>query len=270
MRPKREIDVAWLRNQLLEEGKTYKDVGEEIGVTKEMVRQYCLEYEIHIKDRTARWYAKRLGIPELETQDWLLKQKENDNLGIENLAEKLGIPATTFEIQMMRLGLNPEDFKHRAKTVTLPCGYCVKPVTRRASETAKRGYKQVFCDGHCKGKWLGENFGFGVQEGTQLWKPEEEEFLQKNWQQMADEEIASHLGRTPLAVERRRQKLGFLKVPSRKDVKLKKWEEDEVYFLRKYYFQRTAKWIGEILGRSENSVQGKVLRLGLRKSSRPD
>ena len=59
--------VNWLRRKVLEEGLIYEDVAKTLRVSRQAVQQLCAEYKINISERTVRWYAKRLGIPELET-----------------------------------------------------------------------------------------------------------------------------------------------------------------------------------------------------------
>lgn len=149
------IDPEWLSRQLLEEGKTEQDIGQEFEVCRERIRQIAKKHQIYLKDRQASWYAKRHRIPELETADWLVKQKEEGNIGIKNLAKQLKIGADFLSHQIKRLGLAPKEFYGGVKRVNLPCAWCKKILQRRPSEVAKS--KLVFCNRQECGFWKAEN-----------------------------------------------------------------------------------------------------------------
>lgn len=210
----REINLEWLRVELEEKARTLKDVGQEIGVTKERVRQYRKEFGIQIK--TARWHAKRLGVPKLETPDWLFKQKEEGRIGIGILVRDLGISRQALRNQMRRLGFDQKDFAKKAakkaKKITLPCGYCGKPVTRETWLVEKRGYRHFFCNRNCFKKSGLLQIMALVKRKKSFWTLEEESFLEQHWREMTDKEIAAHLpGRSSPGVKEKRLRLGLLR-----------------------------------------------------------
>lgn len=131
------VDADWLREKILNDGWTYHDVAKQIGVSKERVRQYCLKLGITLDQRTARWYAKYRGISELESPEWLLRQKQEGISSIEALARKLKVSTHFLEAQIKRLGLDSKDFQYKTQTITLPCGYCGKLITRRLPTSAR-------------------------------------------------------------------------------------------------------------------------------------
>jgi len=98
----------WLAVQSLFEGKTDEKIGRELGgISRQRVQQLRKQLGISIKDRPAVWYARHWKIPELETPDWLLKQKGK---GIFILAKRLDLHPNSLRKQIIRLGLEPKDF----------------------------------------------------------------------------------------------------------------------------------------------------------------
>jgi len=103
----------WLTEQSLFEGKTDGQIGRELGgISRQRVQQLRKAFGISVRNRAAVWYAKHRGIPELETSDWLLKQKGKD-LGLIRLAKKLNLNPNLLRKQIIRLGLEPKDFLKR-------------------------------------------------------------------------------------------------------------------------------------------------------------
>jgi len=104
------INPDWLRRQLLEKGQTLESIAQKFGVGHQLLYKISEKYGINQNSRKPSWYARRLGIPELATSVWLLKQKKRGNLGLKNLAAQLKISTSFLRHQIRRLGLNPADF----------------------------------------------------------------------------------------------------------------------------------------------------------------
>jgi transcriptional regulator with XRE-family HTH domain len=208
----KQVAIEWLRFQLLENGKSYKDMAKVMKVTKQAVRGYCITYDINISKRTARWYAKRLGAPVLENAVWIMEQKREGQIGINRLAKRLGFSRETLREQIIRLGLDPEDFQDKPKRskkprITMLCMNCGRPVTRRIDQI--EGKRFIFCSQSCRSSWLGREYGFGRKpvSNKAMWGPEQDKFIRANWEEMSDEEMASKLGFTEGIVAHYRRSL---------------------------------------------------------------
>ena len=190
--PTKEEKISWMRQQLLEEGLFYRDVAKILGVTKQWVCQLCLKYKIDISERTARWYAKNWGLPELEDDTWLKEQKRKGNTGLNSLARQLGVSPLSLARQIERLGLEKEDFfnPRHGRIVVLTCYNCGKEIKRSASRVNSR--KHAFCDKSCRSAWLGREFGFGSRE--KIWGAKEDAFVRARWRTMSDKDMAKKLG----------------------------------------------------------------------------
>ena len=158
--------VNWLRRQVLEEGLIYEDVAKILRVSRQAIQQLCAEYKIDISKRTARWYAKRLGIFELETGFWLKEQLISGQVGIRPMSRRLGISAYCLSRQIARLGMEPKQFfaSSLKTTFSLFCHNCGKPIERSA-RSIKKGQGHIFCSKHCRSVWLGKKFGFKKLQG---------------------------------------------------------------------------------------------------------
>jgi endogenous inhibitor of DNA gyrase (YacG/DUF329 family) len=219
--PSKRVAIEWLKFQLLENGKFYKDVAEIMKVTKQAVQENCMRYGIDINKRTARWYARKLGIPAIENAVWLMEQKREGQIGIKRLAKRLGVSRQILHRQIIRLGLDPMDFqdpKKRSKktNITMLCMNCGKSVTRRIDKVEGRRF--IFCNRHCRSSWLGKEYGFGRKPLPKkaLWGPEQDKFVRDNWEEMSDKEMATKLDFSEGTVAHYRQSLELFRKSGRR------------------------------------------------------
>lgn len=49
----------WLREQVREEGLTYMEIAEEVGVSKTTIGKYCRRYDIEPNKKNYRWYSEQ-------------------------------------------------------------------------------------------------------------------------------------------------------------------------------------------------------------------
>lgn len=91
------------------------------------------------------------------------------------------------------------------------------------------------------------------------WTAEENEFIQKNWVSMSDDELASTLNRSSHAVANQRSRLGLLRNPSL----CKQWSNEEMDMLAELWGSVPAPQIAKRLGRTTFAVTNKAASLGL-------
>ena len=194
--------LGWLRSELLYNGKTISEIAKSLGFTKQWVSVFCKEHGIDIKERTALWYARRLGIPELENTEWLQSKK---GLGLKRIADELGITSDVLKTQMIRLRLDPEEFKHKSQYVTVHCYICGKPLTR--SVTDLKGKKRVFCSRKCLFQFLKKERRRKCAER----RKKRENYVRENWQKKTDKQMAEELGVSKETVEQYRYSLRLLR-----------------------------------------------------------
>ena len=139
---------------LLEGGKTTTDLARFFGIPHplmyEMVKALGIE---SLKKKSPKWYAARLG-KTLQTKErlleWLSKQKET-NVSLELLARRLQITPEQLRAQMIRLGIDPDEFTRKPKGTIVPCDYCGTPHFRSPSQLKKQ--RHFFCSRTCYKKW---------------------------------------------------------------------------------------------------------------------
>lgn len=98
------------------------------------------------------------------------------------------------------------------------------------------------------------------------WRPEEDEYLRRNFARLPIEKMAKDLCRGEKATYNRCYQLGLSKTGCRSS--RKRWTQKEKEFLINNYQQLSNRQIGEKLGRSESGVMGMAHRLGIRKKNR--
>lgn len=96
----------------------------------------------------------------------------------------------------------------------------------------------------------------GTYEG--YWKEEETRFLRENYTIMSDKDIGDLLGKTPGAVARRRQFLGLLREPAKRN-----WTIEEVMYLQENWGSKTLRRIANHLDRTPDAVRNRAKREGL-------
>ena len=199
-------DREWLKRELLENGKSLREVGEILGVSKQSVYQWCQKEKIFIsKERKACWYARKMKVRELENPQWLLGKKSQGIVGIGVLARELKIHPSSLKKQIMRLKLDPKDFYYKASRVTVKCDFCGKSLIRPSYEVKRKQHN--FCNRSHFGKWLVLH-----RHKEKLWTFSEKEFIKKHWREMSDKEMARFLpGRSSKAVKRYRVEIMKLK-----------------------------------------------------------
>jgi AraC-like DNA-binding protein len=157
---KRRVDTKWLGEKILEDGWTYARVAEELKCSKQQVKKYCDTFGIKKSQRTARWYARKRGIPQLETPDWLLEQLKNGKRGITTLAKELRVSYSFLKHQIIRLGLDPKTFCYfQPQRIETTCAYCGKPITRASYKIFRKNYRyrHSFCNREHFQLWWAQN-----------------------------------------------------------------------------------------------------------------
>jgi len=206
MREKKEItkeEVSQIICDLLERGKTLKEVAQSYGITKQALHKKLKGLGVDLSERTPAWFARRKGIEELAFPNWLLEQK--GKVSLNDLAKKLRVSTTFLEKQIKRLGLNPADFKRKpSQLVIVHCTWCNAPIAVKPSKLKKQKY--FFCSRKHLGEWAARN----RKTRKAIYDTEiVDEFIKTNWQAMTDAEMAEQLGISVETVKKRRQKLGL-------------------------------------------------------------
>lgn len=102
------IDVEWLRHQREAEGRTYREIGDEIGVSRDIISSICRTYGIDSKDNSV---AARLDID----REWLYTRYYVEHQSFTTLAEELNIPVNTLRHIYQKYGLPKRESVSHAK-----------------------------------------------------------------------------------------------------------------------------------------------------------
>lgn len=89
-----------------------------------------------------------------------------------------------------------------------------------------------------------------------LWTKEQDDFLREHWQEMSDEKIAKALGRSKIAVQTRRYKLGVAIDPA-------EWLPEEDDYILKHWRNQTDEEIASAINREPDAVYKRGVSLGL-------
>jgi len=187
MRVKKEIakeEISQIICDLLERGKTLKEVARSYGITKQALHKKLKGLGIDLSKRAPAWFARRKGIEELAFPEWLLEQK--GKVSLNDLAKKLRVSITFLEKQIKRLGLNPADFKRKPhrEIIVVPCAWCGAPV----------------CE------WMIRN---RVTRRVLYDKELVDRFIIENWKVKSDAEMARELCLSVETIKKRRRNLGL-------------------------------------------------------------
>ena len=113
------------------------------------------------------------------------------------------------------------------------------------------------------------------------WTKDELEFIRNYWRTQSDEWMAKKLGVTVSTYKHKRQRMtvstlsgkpknaGYIKRWTQAKGRHDTWTYTQEEFLREKYPSHSAKDIARYLGRSENAIQWKAKRMGLRKNYNP-
>ena len=208
-------------------GKTLDEIGAELSVTREAVRQHLLKLGVSArKERQPIWFVKHHGLPQQLLDISVLEALKGK--GWPNFLGTLEIPTkkqSLVQNVVRRLGLNLADFRFKAPRVERACEVCGKVKVYRVSAINQpnplrggRAQEHFFCSRSHYAKWAGgRNLGKNHHQPNG-WTRSEEDFLRSNYQQVCDRELAIRLEqakigprRTLTAVRRRRYKLGLVK-----------------------------------------------------------
>ena len=203
-------------------GKTLDEIGSELSVTREAVRQQLLKLGVSIrKDRQPIWFIKHYGLSEqILDGAWLVQRK---GMGLSCLATEIGITGgKTYLVRhlILLLGLNPSEFRLRTPRVAKPCEMCGMLRTYQLNVIARRNplrngqsQQHFFCSKKCQGDWLSNFSTFLKRYGR--WTINEDEFLRVNYQEMGGRSLVEVLEatfgnkRTREAIYSRAAKLGL-------------------------------------------------------------
>ena len=98
-----------------------------------------------------------------------------------------------------------------------------------------------------------------LADSDTFWSAEEDEFLKQHFLEFTDEELASKLNRTEIAIRARRSYYGLQRV------KMSDFTEEELNYITTNYYRKEIKEIAAALNRSVGSITAKGIRLGLKK-----
>lgn len=238
-----KIKVRITRKRLkkeLENGMNKFDVARKYGCSRERIGQLCGDYGFDLR-KDPRWYALHYGEPRLADIEWL-KQKVQRWNGIKILSEEIGVPQNKIRAQMKRMTVSC----YHANMVEVTCENCGAKKERRYCEFKRNN--NHFCDRKCWLEW-------------HEWKPEQDSFIQANYQKMTDKDMAVFLKKCSSAVLRRR--LNVLKL--KKEGRNRTWDVEALEFLRDNYLQLTDNEIAKILNKTKFAVTAARVRNFLKK-----
>jgi DNA-binding CsgD family transcriptional regulator len=206
MRVKKEIakeEISQIICDLLERGKTLKEVARSYGITKQALHKKLKGLGIDLSKRAPAWFARRKGIEELVFPEWLLEQK--GKVSLNDLAKKLRVSITFLEKQIKRLGLNPADFKRKPhrEIIIVPCAWCGAPVVVPKPSKLKR---RKFCSKKHLCEWMIRN---RVTRRVLYDKELVDRFIIENWKVKSDAEMARELCLSVETIKKRRRNLGL-------------------------------------------------------------
>lgn len=145
---------------LLQGGLTTSDLAKVFEVPRSVMYEMIKAIGIKPKrKKSTQWYKARLGKGILQSKEKLLQwiSKEIENKGIVNikmLADQLQISPEQLKSHMIRLGIDPDEFKRKPTTILVPCDYCGTLHSRSPSEV--KNQKHFFCSRSCYEKWKKE------------------------------------------------------------------------------------------------------------------
>lgn len=232
--------------------------------------------------------AKKLGLK----KDWeggyrVPQPPQNENLWTKNdvrqlrkmyltssnseIAVKIKRTCSAVQAKIRKLGLYQE-FKKQGLTRKVTNNSGINLWTNHEIDILKKRYPENTCAKVAKElgrtskavRIKARRLGLSANQSKNLWTAEDDAFIKKYYSKWPIEKIAKKLGRTPLRVQRRAWKK-HLTGSTR--TKQRFWTKQEIrkleYFLSLRYSREE---IATKLGRSIESVGGKIKRLGLKKS----
>lgn len=91
------------------------------------------------------------------------------------------------------------------------------------------------------------------------WTEKEKQFVKDNWKEMADEDMAEELNRTPSAIQYQRLRMNLQRGRT--------WTENEKKFIKDNWRKMSDKKLGEKLGRTSNAVKCQRLKMNLNRNN---
>ena len=135
------------------------------------------------------------------------------------------------------------------------CVVCGKLLTQNITDVP-RGTKAL-CSERCRKKWQAARSKLSTELDVWpfTWKPEENRFIEENWQHMTDAEMSIILKRTKEAVGKQRKKIGFGRV--------KEWTDEDKQFLRDNWQRMSDKGLASHFDVSEMTIKRRRFELDL-------